>query len=186
MDTEMSMTCCTGPVDAALATLLVGIAGVGGTVTSGYLAQRTSLRTLSRESERQRFDSLRNCYIGVNSGARSCRYALADYVQAMATGTLTDEVRQTAATAMSVHRVQFDEAQMLVSDTVLDEIRSVNDLISIIYGLLRRIDCGVPQPNDTVEQAKRLLKDLWTPLKSIREAMRLDLGVGETHKGSGH
>ncbi|MFC9297239.1 hypothetical protein ACFTWH_35700 [Streptomyces sp. NPDC057011] len=171
-------------MDAALATLFVGIAGVGGTVASGYLAQRASLRTLSRESERQRLDNLRNCYVGVNSHARNCRYALADYVQAIVTNTLTDEIRQTAATAMTAHRVQYDEAQMLVSDEVLDEVRSVNDLISILYGVVRRIDCGVPQPDDTIERAKRLLRDLWPPLKTMREAMRLDLGVGGTHKPS--
>ncbi|MFD0266243.1 hypothetical protein ACFVGY_06555 [Streptomyces sp. NPDC127106] len=173
-------------MDAALATLLVGIAGVGGTVASGYLAQRAAHQTLSRENERQRFDNLRNCYIGVNSRARNCRYALADYVQGMATGTLTDEIRQTAATAMSDHRVQFDEAQMLVSDTVLVEIRSVNHLLNVLYGVLRRIDCGAPLPNDTVERAKRLVKELWTPLKSIGEAMRLDLGVGGRHEAISH
>ncbi|MFH7595540.1 hypothetical protein WDV06_10620 [Streptomyces racemochromogenes] len=167
-------------MDAALATLLVGIAGVAGTLTSGYLAQRASLRTLRRENERQRLDDLRNCYIGVNSVARTCRYALADYVQAMATTTLTDEIRQAAATAMSAHRVQYDEAQMLVSDAVLDEVRRVNGLLSVLYGLLRRIDCGVPQPDDTVERAKYLLKDLWPPLMTMREAMRRDLGVGGT------
>ncbi|KOV13283.1 hypothetical protein ADK90_38290 [Streptomyces sp. XY413] len=90
---------------------------------------------------------------------------------------MTDEVRERAATAMNTHRVQYDEAQMLVSDSVLAEARTVNDEISILYGLLRRIDGGVPQPDDTIEQAKRQLKDLWPHLKSMREAMRMDLGV---------
>ncbi|MGW5342756.1 hypothetical protein [Streptomyces sp. HUAS TT3] len=34
---------------------------------------------------------------------------------------------------------------MLVSDAVLAEARIVNDKISLLYGLLRRIDGGVPQ-----------------------------------------
>ncbi|MEU1409281.1 hypothetical protein ABZ471_44855 [Streptomyces sp. NPDC005728] len=114
-------------MDAALATLVVGIAGAGGTVTAGYLAQRAGHRALRWEGERQHHDSLRNCYIGVNSRARTCRYALADYVRAMANRTLTDEIRQRAATAMDAHRVQYDEAQMLVSDSVLAEARTVND-----------------------------------------------------------
>ncbi|MFJ9818747.1 hypothetical protein ACIRU3_26540 [Streptomyces sp. NPDC101151] len=173
-------------MDAALATLVVGIAGVGGTVTSGYLAQRAGHRALRWEGERQHHDNLRNCYIGVNSRARTCRYALADYVQAMANRSLTDEIRERAATAMDAHRVQYDEAQMLVSDSVLAEARTVNDKISVLYGLLRRIDCGVPQPDDTIELAKRLLKDLWPHLRSMREAMRVDLGVSGSRGGREH
>jgi hypothetical protein len=173
-------------MDAALATLVVGIAGVGGTVTSGYLAQRAAHQTLRWDHERQHHENLRDCYIAINSRARSCRYALADYVQAMATGTLTDEIRQRASTAMNAHRTQYDEAQMVVSDNVLEEARSVNDKISVLHAMLRRIDCGDPREDDTVDQAKRLLKDLWTPLQSMREAMRMDLGVSGLHKGSSH
>lgn len=164
-------------MDAALPTLLVGIAGVGGTLASGYLAQRAAQRELRWEHERQKHEDLRNCYIAINSRARSCRYALADYVQGMATNTLTDEIRQSAATAMNAHRAQYDEAQMVVSDSVLAEARSVNHMISRLYGVLRRIDCGDPRGGDSIEWAQRLLKDLWPHLKSIREAMRLDLGV---------
>ncbi|AOR34360.1 hypothetical protein BFF78_27875 [Streptomyces fodineus] len=150
-------------MDAALATLLVGIAGVGGTVTSGYLAQRAAQRALRLEHERQRHENLRDCYIAINSRARSCRYALADYVQAMATNTLTDEIRQRAATAINAHHTQYDEAQMVVTDSVLAEARSVNDKIGVLYGVLRRIDCGDPREDDTIEQVKRLLKELWPP-----------------------
>lgn len=164
-------------MDATLATLLVGIAGVGGTVTSGYLSQRASHRALRLEHERQQHENLRDCYIAVNSRARSCRYALSEYVQAMATNTLTDEIRQEAATAMIAHRAQYDEAQMVVSDSVLAEVRSVNDRIGVLYGVLRRIDCGDTRDDDTIEQAKQLLKGVWTPLQSMRKAMRLDLGV---------
>ncbi|MFD9096038.1 hypothetical protein [Streptomyces collinus] len=168
-------------MDAALATLLVGVAGVGGTVASGYLAQRAAQRALCLEHERQRHENLRDCYIAINSRARSCRYALADYVQAMATGTLTDEIRQRAASAMDAHHTQYDEAQMVVADSVLTEARSVNHKIGVLYGVLRRIDCGDLREDDTVQHAQRLLKELWTPLQSLREAMRLDLGVSEPH-----
>ncbi|MFF9085439.1 hypothetical protein ACF1BE_03255 [Streptomyces sp. NPDC014991] len=168
-------------MDAALATLLVGIAGVGGTVTSGYLAQRAAQRSLGLEHERQHHENIRDCYIAINSRARSCRYALAEYVQAMATNTLTDEIRQNAATAMHAHRAQYDEAQMVVSDSVLATARSVNYKINVLYGMLRRIDCGDLREGDTIQQAKRLLKELWTPLQAMREAMRLDLGVSEPH-----
>ncbi|MET8579521.1 hypothetical protein ABZX39_01370 [Streptomyces collinus] len=164
-------------MDSAVATLLVGIAGVGGTVTSGYLAQHATHRALRWERERQQHANLRDCYVGTNSRARRCRYALADYVQAMATNTLTDEIRERAAAAMDAHREQYDEAQMVVSDSVLAEARGVNDMIGILYGMLRRIDCGDAREHDSIEAAKRLLKDLWTPLKSIRDAMRSDLGV---------
>lgn len=173
-------------MDAALATLLVGIAGVSGTVASGYLAQRAAHRTLRWEGMRQHRENLRNCYIGVNGGARSCRYALADYVQALATDTLTDEIRERAATAVNTHRVQYDEAQMLVSDRVLDAARTVNDKISVLYASLRRMDGGVPQPDDTIEQARRQLKDLWRHLRSMGEAMRVDLGVSDTHRKIDH
>ncbi|MFJ8036020.1 hypothetical protein [Streptomyces sp. NPDC096032] len=173
-------------MDAAVATLVVGIAGVAGTVTSGYLARRAARQTLRWEGARQHHDNLRNCYIGVNGGARSCRYALADYVQALATGTLTDEIRERAARAVKTHRGQYDEAQMLVADSVLAEARIVNEKISVLYGLLRRIDDGVPQPDDTIEQARRQLKDLWPHLRSMREAMRVDLGVGGRHKKINH
>ncbi|MFC9816477.1 hypothetical protein ACFVJM_30955 [Streptomyces virginiae] len=173
-------------MDAALATLVVGIAGVGGTVASGYLAQRAARQTLRWEGVRQQHDNLRNCYIGLNGGARSCRYALADYVQALATGTLTDEIRERASTAVNAHRGQYDEAQILVSDAVLAEARIVNDKLSVLYGMLRRLDDGVPQPDDTIEQARRQLKDLWPHLMSLREAMRADLGVGDTHKRINH
>ncbi|MEU6868051.1 hypothetical protein ABZ924_33270 [Streptomyces sp. NPDC046876] len=170
-------------MDAALPTLLVGIAGVGGTVASGYLAQQAAQRTLRWEHERQQHENLRDCYIAVNSRARSCRYALADYVQGMATNTLTDETRQRAATAMDAHRAQYDEAQMVVSDSVLAEARNVNEMIGRLYGVLRRIDCGAPLAGDSIEWAKRLLKDLWPLLTSIREAMRLDLGVSGGTRG---
>ncbi|WP_369141780.1 hypothetical protein [Streptomyces sp. R44] len=150
---------------------------MGGTVTSGYLAQRAAHRSLRWEHERQQHRNLRDCYIAINSRARSCRYALADYVQAMATNTLTDEIRERANSAVNVHRAQYDEAQMVVSDSVLAHARRVSDKISVLYAVLRRIDCGDLREGDTIEEAKRLSKDLWTPLQAMREAMRLDLGV---------
>jgi hypothetical protein len=168
-------------MDAALATLLVGIAGVAGTVTSGYPAQRSAHRALRWEQQRQQHENLRDCYIATNGRARSCRYALSEYLQAMVTHTLTDEIRRRAATAMDAHRTQYDEAQMIVSDSVLTEARSVNDKIAVLYAVLRRIDSGDVREDDTIEQAKRLLKDLWVPLQSMREAMRLDLGVSGEH-----
>jgi hypothetical protein len=158
---KIGMACCTGAMDAALATLLVGVAGVGGTVTSGYLAQRAAQRALRWEHERQQHQNLRDCYIAINSRARSSRYALADYVQAMATDTLTDEIRQRAATTMDAHRAQYDEAQMVVSNRVLAEARRVNDRIGVLYGMLRRIDCGDRRPDDSIEEAKRLVNHLW-------------------------
>ncbi|WP_371614203.1 hypothetical protein [Streptomyces sp. NBC_00454] len=56
----------------------------------------------------------------------------------------------------------------------------MNDRISVLYGLLRRIDGGVARPDDTIEQARRQMKDLWPHLRSMREAMRVDLGVSGT------
>lgn len=168
-------------MDASLAAVLVGIAGVGGTLASGYLAQRDAHEVRRWEGERQHRDNLRDCYIGVNGRSRACRYALADYVQAMATDALTHDIRQRAAAAVSAHRVQFDQAQMLVPDSVLEDARVVNEKISILYGVLRRLDGGVPQPDDTIEHARSLLNDLWPPLKAMRQAMRLDLGVSQTH-----
>ncbi|WP_406178999.1 hypothetical protein [Streptomyces canus] len=172
-------------MDASLAALLVGIAGVGGALSSGYLAQRAAREVRRWEGERQHRDNLRDCYIGVNSRARNCRYALADYLQAMNTDALTDEIRQSAAAAVNAHRIQYDEAQMLVSDSVLEEARIVNEKISVLYGLLRRLDGGVTQPDDSREQARRLLKDLWPALKAMRQTMRVDLGVSRTHQTTG-
>ncbi|MEV3967083.1 hypothetical protein AB0K68_02855 [Streptomyces sp. NPDC050698] len=172
-------------MDASLAALLVGIAGVGGTLSSGYLVQRAAQEARRLEGERQHRDNLRDCYIGLNSRARNCRYALADYLQAMNTDTLTDEIRQNAVAAVKAHRVQYDEAQMLVSDSVLEEARIVNEKISVLYGLLRRLDGGVTQPDDSGDQARRLLRDLWAPLKAMRQTMRVDLGVSRTHQTSG-
>ncbi|MER6224252.1 hypothetical protein ABT189_27485 [Streptomyces sp900105755] len=38
--------------------------------------------------------------------------------------------------------MQYDQAQLLAPDRVLAGARTVNDEISILYGILRRMDCG--------------------------------------------
>jgi hypothetical protein len=66
---------------------------------------------------------------------------------------------------------------MLVPDTVLVAAGTVNDHLSNLYGILRRIDIDEPEQGETIEAAAEVRRDTWEVISEMRIVMRRDLGI---------
>jgi hypothetical protein len=166
--------------------------GIIGTLTSGLLTQRSANNSKLRELERadqQRRDerayqteqalteSRRACYVALNIAARLYQTALTNYLVAIRSGAVTDEIRTDVDEMRRDHRARHAEAQMLVPDAVLVAAGTVNSHLSNLYGVLRRIDIGEPEQGETIESAAEMRRGTWGVLSAMRTIMRRDLGI---------
>ncbi|MFE2168515.1 hypothetical protein ACFXB3_26190, partial [Streptomyces sp. NPDC059447] len=53
----------------------------------------------------------------------------------------------------------------------------VNHALTLLYGQVKRLERGEPEPDETMESAAQAKDDVWLSLKAMRQAMREDLGV---------
>ncbi|MFD8431917.1 hypothetical protein ACFV1R_30445 [Streptomyces coelicoflavus] len=166
--------------------------GIIGTLASGLLTQRSAnkskLRELERadqqrrdervyQTEQARIESRRSCYVALNIAARLYQTALTNYLVAIRSDAVTDEIRTDVEEMRRDHRARHAEAQMLVPDAVLVAAGTVNSHLSNLYGVLRRIDIGEPEQGETLESAAEMRKGAWDVLSAMRTIMRRDLGI---------
>ncbi|MFF2810407.1 hypothetical protein ACFVT2_25215 [Streptomyces sp. NPDC058000] len=186
-------------MDAAVAGLLAALVGVGGTLGSAWLTQRRS--DADRREEREHLERTRRAelaaqhtqdglaarqstYTAFNAAARNYLACLNDHAHALQRDPVEpDETLDAMETARIEFRQRYAEAQMVVPDTVLAEVRRANTALGGIYGILVRLTRGAAADGDTLGTARNRIKQSWRVLSDMRATMRADLRVtGPSHE----
>ncbi|MFJ2645473.1 hypothetical protein ACIO1C_01840 [Streptomyces sp. NPDC087420] len=180
-------------MDASGATTLVAAAvGVVGTLLSALLTQRAADRGRQREAdrdarlrERRSHDNARRAvYVTLNTAARQYLAALTDHLHALRRAADTEEAHRRLVEARDLHREVHAEVQLLVPDALLEAAGEVSHALNGLYGMVRRLDGGVPRPGDSLDSAQAAIDELWTRLRELRARMRAELG--DSRSDSGH
>ncbi|GAA4668980.1 hypothetical protein GCM10023324_21330 [Streptomyces youssoufiensis] len=79
--------------------------------------------------------------------------------------------------AKNAHRDRYSEAQMIAPEEVLARASVVNQALNKVYGQVKRLERGAPEPGETMETAAQAQYAVWEMLQAMRAAMRHDLGV---------
>jgi hypothetical protein len=181
-------------MSSAIVSLVIAVVGVCGTLASAIftqqLAQRAKLQELERAerlrrteqeaAEKQRkTDQLRSCYVQLNANDRNYRDAMLAYAYALKTGSPSEAEAAEVAAARRAQRDARAEAQMVVSEEVLDAEGQVNAQLAMAYSHLKRIeresDVSVRAP--LLEKVIKLLDEIIPLLSRTRVIMRMELGV---------
>jgi hypothetical protein len=186
-------------MDAAWAGLLAAVVGVGGTLGSAWLTQRRNdaarreewerlersrLADLADQRARERLTARRAAYTAFNAAARHYLACLNDHAHALRRGTAgTDESLDAMETARTEFRRQYAEAQMIVPDAVLTEVRQAHLCLGKVYGILSRLSHGAAEDGDDIATARDGMHECWQILSRVRATMRTDLRVtGPSHE----
>jgi hypothetical protein len=179
---------------SAILALVIAVVGVCGTLASAIFTQRLSQKAKVEELEhterlrlaeeetaekKRKIDQLRSCYVQLNGNDRNYRDAMLAYAYALKAGSSGETE---AAEVSAVRRAQRNaraEAQMIVSEEVLDSEGRVNAQLTVAYGCLQRIqsesNLSVREP--LLEEVIKLLDQIIPLLSRARVIMRMDLGV---------
>lgn len=172
-------------MDAGLATSsVVAVVGVVGTLLSALLTQRAADRSRQREQERaeqlwerrSEAQELRACYVALNASVRHYLAALTDQVHALGREGELPLVRQRLTEARDQHREVHAEAQMRLPERVLGQAGDVSRELGAVYGMVRRLDDGVPRQGDSPASVQEGIDALWGLLREMRREIRADLG----------
>ncbi|MEV0414010.1 hypothetical protein AB0I68_25160 [Streptomyces sp. NPDC050448] len=165
--------------------MVIAVAGVAGTLGGSILAQRGAERAKRREIELVREheeihegrELRRTCYVELNRDARQFTTALNRHLHVMRERGIEDGDRDALDEAKDAQRDRYSEAQMIAPDEVLKEATVVNHALSKVYGQVKRLERGEPEPDESEETVARAQQELWPLLRAMRAAMRSDLGV---------
>lgn len=181
-------------MSSAIVALVVAVVGVCGTLASAIFSQRLSQRTRFVElehSERvrlaeqgtaekeRRTEQLRSCYVQLNANDRNYRDAMLAYAYALKAGSPGEDEAAEVAAARRAQRNARAEAQMIVSEEVLNSEGRVNAQLTVVYSRLQHIQ-GDSDPNDRellLQEVIELLDKIILLLSRARVTMRMDLGV---------
>lgn len=184
-------------MDSAVTGLLTAVVGVGGTIGSAWLTQRRGdalrreewerlERARLAESATQRRQSGREArqtaYTEFNAAARHYLATLNDHAHVLRIGGEPAESMAAVETARVDYRRRYAEAQMIVPDAVLAEVRKVDKGLGSVYGSLARVTRDRARDGDDQDSVRTVIKQGWRDLSDMRAAMRTDLNVtGPTH-----
>ncbi|MFD7500720.1 hypothetical protein [Streptomyces sp. NPDC059850] len=162
-----------------------------GTLLSALLTQRAAERSRQREQERAEraaarardVEERRTCYVALNTASRQYLAALTDHMHALLRAEDPRAVRQRLTEARDLHRDVYAEAQMRLPDPVLALAGDATHALGGLYGRLRRLDDGVPHPDDSLDAAQGEIDALWERLRELRRGMRADLGAPRASSG---
>ncbi|GGR29147.1 hypothetical protein GCM10010497_34340 [Streptomyces cinereoruber] len=168
-----------------LGSVIIAVAGVAGTLGGTFLTQRASERArrreiaLLRDQEEGRENLLlrRTCYVEFNRAARQFTTALNKHLHVMRERAVEESDVEALEQAKADHRDRHSEAQMIAPDAVLARMSRVNRALSGVYGQVKRLERGAPEPGETTATAARDQAEIWNLLQAMRAAMRHDLGV---------
>jgi hypothetical protein len=173
--------------------LIGGLAGAVGSVVTAFTTQlfahrikaqelghadRVRLEQQRYDDDRARMEQRRAGHIALNSAAREFLAALTDLLQAVELDEPRDEERDALERVRAAYRLCYAEAQLSVNDDVLSAASGVNQSLTSLFGLVKRLDNGNLRSGETAEQAASMRKDAWRRLQELRLLMRADLGVG--------
>lgn len=187
-----------------IVSLIVAIVGVSGTLASALLTQRSSQRARLAElehtervrrveqeeaEEQRRTERLRDCYVRLNANDRNYRDALLAYAYALKAGSPGEAESAEVATARRAQRDTRAEAQMIVSDQVLNAEGEVNRELTRAYSRLKRIEhesdasARAPQLDEVISLLDRII----SMMSRVRVIMRRELGItGIREARTGH
>lgn len=168
-----------------LSSVIIAVAGVAGTLGGSLLTQRGSERAKLREIElvreheeiRESRSLRRTCYAELNRDARQFNTALNRHLHVMRERGAEDADSVALDEAKNAHRDRYSEAQMIAPEEVLMRASAVNQALNKVYGQLKRLERGAPGPGETTETAAQAQNEVWDMLRTMRTAMRHDLGV---------
>ncbi|MFJ2925633.1 hypothetical protein ACIPIU_11540 [Streptomyces massasporeus] len=90
---------------------------------------------------------------------------------------MEDSDRDALEEAKNAHRDRYSEVQMLAPEGVLMRASVVNQALNRVYGQVKRLERGAPGSGETMETAAQAQYEVWGMLRTMRTAMRQDLGV---------
>ncbi|MFI6765809.1 hypothetical protein [Streptomyces sp. NPDC050355] len=174
--------------------LVIAFLGIVGTLVSGLMSQRLAEKVKSKEldhSERQRAEerqyeteraveeAFRACYVTLNTASLDYHSELNSFWHALRVGRVTDDLRSRLDDARREHRARYSEAQMRVPDNVLATIDKVHRGLNRMYGVLKRLDGGIPphREDESLEQVHTQIVGFWNQLGEMRQIMRRSIGV---------
>ncbi|MFJ5553150.1 hypothetical protein [Streptomyces sp. NPDC093225] len=168
-----------------LGSVIVAVAGVAGTLGGAFLTQRAAEKAkrrelaLVREHEEDRENLLlrRTCYVELNRDARQFATALNRHLHVMRERGAEEADRMALDEAKGAHRDRHSQAQMIAPDGVLVRAGAVNSALTSLYGQVKRMERGEPEPGETPEGVERARVEAWDRIRAMRSAMRADLGV---------
>ncbi|MFJ6938403.1 hypothetical protein [Streptomyces sp. NPDC101132] len=158
---------------------------MAGTLGGSFLTQRVAERAKRRElalvraqeEARETRQLRRTCYVELNRDARQFTTALNRHLHVMRERGVGEADIAALDEAKAAHRDRYSEAQMIAPDEVLARASAVNRALNAVYGQVRRLERGEPEPGESVDAAGRAREEVWELLRSMRAAMRHDLGV---------
>lgn len=168
-----------------LSSVIIAVAGVAGTLGGALLTQRGSERAkrleikLVRDHEevRENRSMRRTCYVELNRDARQFTTALNRHLHVMRERGVGEADSDALEEAKNAHRARYSEAQMIAPEEVLRRASVVNQALNKVYGQVKRLERGAPDPGETMETAAQAQYEVWEMLRTMRTAMRHDLGV---------
>jgi hypothetical protein len=174
--------------------MVIAVVGVCGTLASAIITQLFSQRSRHQEledAERRRLaeqdnaekqrktDQLRSCYVQLNANDRHYRDAMLAYAYALKAGSSGEAEAADVATARRAQRDTRAEAQMIVSEEVLDTEGRVNARLTTAYRSLQQIqrESDASTREARLDEVIKLLDGIISLLSRARVTMRMDLGV---------
>ncbi|WP_051782644.1 MULTISPECIES: hypothetical protein [unclassified Streptomyces] len=180
-------------MDAAWVGLLAAAVGVGGTLGSAWLTQRRNdvarreewdrverSRLADRADQRtqERLAARSAAYTAFNATTRNYLAYLNDHVHALQRGAAeTDDALGALETARKEFRQIYAEAQLIVPDTVLPELRQVHLSTAQAYAILSRLSRGTAEDGEDINAAQDSINHCWDVLFQVRAMMRADLNA---------
>ncbi|MGI5192123.1 hypothetical protein ACQEVY_00390 [Streptomyces sp. CA-288835] len=181
-------------MNGAVLTLVVAVVGVAGTLASALLTQRGATKAKRMEleyAERQRatdreieerriaLETRRACYVKLHQAIRHYQAMLYNHVHTLLREATSDEQCAELEAARYSVRDAYAEALMAVFDDVMDQAVDLAARLDVVYRLVKRFDSGVQDSEDSLDDARRQLKDVSDGIRSMRRLMRADLGIAE-------
>jgi hypothetical protein len=188
-----------------IATIVVAILGVAGTLSAPLLAQQAASRAkqsefnmeravkeaeLQENRRRQVFEERRSVYASLNTAARQYLEELRANLRMLVAGELADERRSDLAQARQRFRELYSDAQMILPDRVLEHAIRVSQGLGEAYGAVKRLDTLSAQTpldpenssdrSQVIEQTRTFCRTtVYDQIVELRNVMRHDLGVAE-------
>ncbi len=192
-------------MSADVATVVVAILGVAGTLSSPLLAQRIADRAKRQdfefEMQRRREDrheddrraatqERRAIYAKLNTTARQYEQAIYQYLRVISNGPARPGQEAELVAARETFRELYSDAQMILPDQVLAAAMEMSYGLGQAYGKARRLErrrrsepSGDPPADDlaeSIEAARAYCHgDVYQLIIKVRGLMRQDLGVSE-------
>ncbi|GAA1178272.1 hypothetical protein [Pseudonocardia alaniniphila] len=178
----------------SLAALLIAALGVIGTLSSALLTQHVNARarmaelehdhrTRRAEEDRGRrqalLDKRHACYVALNMADWQFHSTLLLHIDALRTGVDTERTNDSMEAARDAMREQWGEAQLVLPDALLPLAEKVNHILWKVYEMVRRIERGHAEVDESLERATTMLQKAKGQVFDLRKSMREDLGIGD-------